>query len=296
MVGIYKIENLINGKKYIGQSVDIHARILDHKRVNNRPSAFVSQKYPLYLAFKKYGIENFSFEVVEECKREELDDKEKYWIKMYHSFIQENGYNLTYGGHGNLQITDKTVQIIVDLWNNGYSTGEIEAIVEYNKHVIIKYLKLYSNYTTEEGNRRGRVINGISHQKGINQYDLLGNFIKNYESVKQCAEQLDINISGIIKNAKFKTKAYYNYYFIYANENQKEGLEKHKKFIGNSKPVVQMDFQGNILNYFESATAAARSINKKSSNISACCSGKSNSAYGFFGNIYSGYAAERIIE
>jgi group I intron endonuclease len=75
--GIYKIENKINGKKYIGQSIDIHRRWVDHRR------DIKARNYFLYQAFKKYGISNFSFEIIEECTEEELNEKEAYWIKFY---------------------------------------------------------------------------------------------------------------------------------------------------------------------------------------------------------------------
>ena len=54
MIGIYKIENLINGKVYIGQSVDIKGRWNENKLINSRASkeALKKQKYPLYLAFE----------------------------------------------------------------------------------------------------------------------------------------------------------------------------------------------------------------------------------------------------
>ena len=55
MVGIYKIENLITGKIYIGQSVEVEERIKEHKRIpfrENRPT----YNYPLYKSFRKYGL------------------------------------------------------------------------------------------------------------------------------------------------------------------------------------------------------------------------------------------------
>ena len=64
MIGIYKIENLLNGKVYIGQSINIEHRIYRHKKnyLNQNRVEFTK---PLYRAFRKYGIDNFSFEV---CK------------------------------------------------------------------------------------------------------------------------------------------------------------------------------------------------------------------------------------
>ena len=95
MIGIYKIQNKINNKIYIGQSIEVEERIKEHKRIpfrENRPTYF----YSLYSDMRKYGIENFSFEIIEECKKDELNKKEEYYIQQYNSF--QNGYNQTPGG------------------------------------------------------------------------------------------------------------------------------------------------------------------------------------------------------
>lgn len=92
--GIYKIENLITHHVYIGQSVDIITRWRRHKDDCKKGE----KDYPLYQAIRKYGIENFSFEVIEECLRSQLDEREQYWIKYYDSYY--NGYNQTLGGQG----------------------------------------------------------------------------------------------------------------------------------------------------------------------------------------------------
>ena len=100
MIGIYKITNNINNKIYIGCSVDIERRWKEH--LND----FLGQKQEnklLYKAFKEEGIENFSFEIIQECKVDELYEKEKYWIKFYNScylWENSNGYNMTSGGNG----------------------------------------------------------------------------------------------------------------------------------------------------------------------------------------------------
>ena len=86
MMGIYKITNLINGKSYIGQSVHIERRWTEHCL----PSAtsLIARK------IKEYGKENFSFEIIEECTSEELDQKEEYYIHFYNSLVP-NGYNIS---------------------------------------------------------------------------------------------------------------------------------------------------------------------------------------------------------
>lgn len=94
--GIYKITNTINGKCYIGQSIDIYYRWYTHQ--NPKTWAADSGK-ALYKAFVKYGIENFTFEIIEECTRGQLDSREKYWVNHFHSYGK--GYNMTKGGQGN---------------------------------------------------------------------------------------------------------------------------------------------------------------------------------------------------
>lgn len=93
--GIYKIENKINGKVYIGQSVDVYRRLKKHIW------EIGSNNNVLYKAFRKYGIENFTYELIEECDIDKLDEREIYYIKKYNSYIEaenSNGYNLNIGG------------------------------------------------------------------------------------------------------------------------------------------------------------------------------------------------------
>lgn len=92
MIGIYKITNKINGKLYIGQSVDILRRWRNEK---SRSCQKNSTEYYSVLskAFRKYGIENFSFEIVEESSIEELDKQERFWANYYNSYVP-NGYNV----------------------------------------------------------------------------------------------------------------------------------------------------------------------------------------------------------
>lgn len=112
MIGIYKITNLKNGKMYIGQSRQIEKRFQQHK---NQSKFLEEEKWynPLYLDMHSIGIDNFSFEVVEECTIEELNEKEEYWIKYYNS--QENGYNITSGGDCTGKLSSNEVNEIIKL-------------------------------------------------------------------------------------------------------------------------------------------------------------------------------------
>lgn len=94
---IYKITNNINGKVYIGQtSKSLHKRMSYHKRC-----AFnYNLEYTLYKAFRKYGIDNFTWETLCECSDiNEMNEKEIHFIEQYKSFGQQ-GYNMTSGGEG----------------------------------------------------------------------------------------------------------------------------------------------------------------------------------------------------
>ena len=91
--GIYKLTNLTNQKVYIGQAVDISERFKQHTKCGlgiDTPSNM------LYTAMTKDGVENFTFEVLEECERGQLNDREKYYIEFYRA--QEHGYNMNKGG------------------------------------------------------------------------------------------------------------------------------------------------------------------------------------------------------
>lgn len=97
MVGyIYKIVNDINGKMYIGLcTTTIEQRFQTHCADCFKPSC---EKRPLYQAMKKYGIENFHYELIEECDIDFLGEREQYWIAYYDTY--KNGYNATLGGDG----------------------------------------------------------------------------------------------------------------------------------------------------------------------------------------------------
>lgn len=95
MYCVYKIENKINHKVYIGSSIRVQQRWKQHLNAafNIHDNKY---HYPLYCAMRKYGVENFDFSIIKNdyTSIEEMQQDEYYWIVFYNSV--ENGYNQTY--------------------------------------------------------------------------------------------------------------------------------------------------------------------------------------------------------
>lgn len=91
--GIYKITNIKTKECYIGQAIHIKDRFVEHAKCGLGIDTPAGNK--LYKAIQEFGLWNFSFEVLEECPREQLNEKEKYYIDLYSSY--DYGYNSTRG-------------------------------------------------------------------------------------------------------------------------------------------------------------------------------------------------------
>lgn len=114
--GIYIIKNKINNMVYIGQSVNIMARWYAHKQAAKQPR---DQSYntDIHKAMRALGVENFHYEILENCSFKELSEKEIFWIAKFDSY--NNGYNMTPGGeslkgefNGRAKLTQSMVEDI----------------------------------------------------------------------------------------------------------------------------------------------------------------------------------------
>jgi len=105
MCGIYCIENIVNNKRYIGQSVDIEQRWDRHKRSLNGGYHHNSH---LQRAWDFYGEDNFKFYVLDECEHDKLNELESYYITLYDSMNEAFGYNLESGGSAKKYVSDIT--------------------------------------------------------------------------------------------------------------------------------------------------------------------------------------------
>lgn len=130
---IYKITNTINGKVYIGKTLEtMEKRWKEHQKDSMR---FTDR--PLYRAMNKYGIKNFIIEVVEEPEIEMLSQRECYWIEYYNSY--HFGYNATLGGDGKVLYD---YQQIVNKYLEGALVKEIAKEFECSVDTVSKALGL----------------------------------------------------------------------------------------------------------------------------------------------------------
>lgn len=216
MIGIYKIENQINGKAYIGQSINIEQRWKTHIREGKNYHEG-GRGYAIHKAISKYGVENFSFVVLEECKEEELNDREKYWISQYDSYY--NGYNCTKGGDG--------------------------ATDHFKKRVFC--------------------------------YNLNGEYLEEFESVKEAAEFLGINPMCISNCCSGKQRASHGFQFSH----KKKTMGKTIQTLGSAKRVGQYTKDGELVAEYPSASDAARAMNLTKHSIADCCRGRQKTSAGY---------------
>lgn len=121
MQGIYKITNLVNNKVYIGKTNNSERRWADHQRLAFTLNHKEYEK-ALYKAMRKYGLDNFIFEIIEELKDYSIsEEREQYWINYYNSY--NNGYNETLGGDGGSP--------------KGHCLGELNGKAKLNKEDVI---------------------------------------------------------------------------------------------------------------------------------------------------------------
>lgn len=93
VTGIYKITNIITGECYIGQAADVASRWSEHAKCGLGIDTPAGNK--LYKAMQEYGLQSFSWELLEKCDRAELNEKERYYIGLYDSV--NYGYNILKG-------------------------------------------------------------------------------------------------------------------------------------------------------------------------------------------------------
>ena len=209
MAYIYQITNKINGKIYIGKTErTIQERWGEHCRDYIKEQC---EARPLYRAMKKYGLENFSIELIEETNIPE--EREIFWIEQKGSF--KYGYNATMGGDGKRYLD---YDLIVSTFQKVQNVTETAKTIGIDVGTVSKVLHSYNIYIPSCSE-----VNQKKLGKIVEQYDLNGNYIRSFPSTKTAAESLG-KVTSTSKGAtshisdvcKGKRKTAYGYIWKFA--------------------------------------------------------------------------------
>jgi group I intron endonuclease len=242
---IYIIENKINKKKYIGQTIqkDINQRWNKHKLVNKKYTGTI-----LYNAYKKYGIENFIFKIICICFDEDTDKFEEEYINKYNT-LYPLGYNMIEGGksrkftpilkkiindklkgpnHPNFgkHLKDET-KIKLSLKNKGKNSAcygkklSQEEKIHLSKLAIERYKnciynnnnnliknKKISNSLKEYYKTNTEIIKNKGNNIWVEQYDLNNNLINTFYSLSEAARSVGVSPNSIIRTSDPKMTSY----------------------------------------------------------------------------------------
>ena len=254
MAIIYKITNNITNKNYIGETTrTLSARWQQHKI---RAKDDNNRTY-LYLSMRKYGIENFSIEVIEECDDLERFERETHYIKSLNT-LAPNGYNLILSQKGITTLYDDT---IIELWNSGLTLTEIGKQLSHDPKTIGRILENHGITKNEFQKRKGEFI-GKNSSKAVVQYSMTGEYLGEWESATAAGLATGLNRNSISKCCNGSLLTYKNYIWQYSDNDNIDDriLEiKSKPKSGTySKPILCFDKQYNFIKEYPSASAAGR--------------------------------------
>lgn len=224
--GIYCIINIINGKKYIGSSINIQNRLQKH-RYELRKNKHGNRK--LQNAYNKYNENNFNHYILEFCNKENLLKREQYYI---------------------------------DILNPEYN---ITKLVERN--ILSEESRILQSETRKERIKSGKIKLA---EKKIFQYDLNGNFIKEFEGIKKACQEVNIHQSTICRFLNGTNRKAGN--FLWSLE-YKDKLEPYIKFKTDNgkmnKAIKIVDSETNEIIYkFNSLKECAKYFKMHSPSIS----------------------------
>lgn len=232
LCGIYKITNNVNGKVYIGQSINIKARWKDHIHALNRND---SRCTLLQRAWNKYKQESFSFKILELCQEDELDDVETKYIEFYDAI--NNGYNIEPGGNKNKHLSDETKKKIGDA-NRGRHYSE-ETKQKMSESRMRENNGMYGRHHSEKSKKK--MSDAAKGRPGHRPSDAGIERIRLANTGKEVSEETRKKISEANK-----------------------GNIPHNK---NSRPVYCIELQ----KVFANPSSASKEIKISSGNIIACC-------------------------
>lgn len=283
--GIYKFENKINNKIYIGQAIDLAERYRKHKSYYKNES----NNKDLYVDMRLYGFDNFDYEIIEIIEPENismLDELECYYINYYNS-MKPNGYNMVPGGTNGAGLAKGKPVLQYDLDGNfitqfcsaseaarqtGIDNSSICSCcnqqITHTKHFQWKYA---------DDEREIIPIEAIINERPVYQYTLSGKLIATYSSLQEASDITNIHKPTLCNACKGKYKTAGGFVWSY----KKITSTDIKKPITQKKIVLQYTFDGQFIAEYESCMEAARKTGVACGGINAVCNNKRKSAGNF---------------
>lgn len=273
---IYLVTNLINNKKYVGQTtLTIEERWSQHIY----DAIFKYDDFYFHKAIRKYKKENFKIEKVCECLNSELDDKEIYYIDFFKTYyIYNQGYNLTRGGCGGTKVKEEE---IMKLWYSGISAAEIAKDFNLYIRTVTDVLKRY-NISQDEIYSRGHKFGARFRQKKIYQYNFDGKLINIYNNLEDMHEKTGYTKDYISAACRHTYPSANGYLWVYEDDETliQDLLAKIPPKINH--PVLQYSLNGELIREYSSYSEVERILGIDKSQISRVVKDKKGTAGGYF--------------
>ena len=282
MAQIYKITNLINNKVYIGETIrSLDSRWREHKHEALKEGH--GYNYPIHLAIRKYGLDNFKIETLETCSDDIRFERESYYIKLYSSHLHSKGYNIVLNGSGAILYSSEDIQ---NAWDEGLGINEIAIRLGCHKSVVSKRLR---SLGVSENEIKARIGANPSLRQGqpIYQYTLSGEMIKQWPSASECARQMGYSQAAISNVCRQEQYSAYGYLWKLVNDNRpiSEWVYNNLNKQNSGKPkkrIAQYDKDTlELIQIYDSAAEAARALGlaDKSNICAAARKGKNAAGY-----------------
>lgn len=194
---IYIIRNTVNDKVYVGQThVSIKLRFQNHLSAVRRGLDYVIGK-----AIRKYGEDKFYVELLEECLIEELNEREKYWIKFFKATDNRFGYNMSIGGHVVRTTKELDENLVLKMFNSGIGSYEIAKLLHVNPYRTAEILKKHNIiYGVEKQRRKDEKEIIASYLSGKGTMDICRQFNVDKSTVRRILLRNNIKLRSKVKN------------------------------------------------------------------------------------------------